>query len=231
MKVVILAGGKGLRFYEETKNKPKPMIKIGGIPIIEHIINIYKSHGFKEFIICAGYKYDNLKKYFNSSVLSKNLNIKIVNTGLNTETGGRILKIKKYLQNDKNFFLTYGDGVSDINITKLLEFHNKNGKIATVTAVKKSLNFGTSKISKRKIVENFKEKPCNEFINGGFFVFSNKIFKYIKDNKSLEFQYMPKLVKNCEMMAFIHNGFWQCLDNFKDKEILEKSYKKKLWIK
>lgn len=231
MKVVILAGGKGLRFYEETKNKPKPLIKIGGTPIIEHIINIYKFYGIKQFIICAGYKYDTLKKYFFNSLISKNLDIKVINTGLNTETGGRILKIKKYVKDEKNFFLTYGDGVSNINIKKLLKFHKKTGKIATVTAIKKSINFGTLKISNKKIVKAFNEKPSNDFINGGFFVFSNKVFKYIKNNKSLEFQYMPQLVKYNEMAAFIHHGFWQCLDNFKDKEILEKSYKEKLWIK
>ena len=225
MKTVILAGGKGLRIYEETKYKPKPMIKVGGIPLIEHIINIYKSYGFNDFIICGGYKYKIIKKYFNKS---KFKNIKVVNTGLNTETGGRLFKIKKYLNKEENFFLTYGDGLSDINLKKLLKFHIKMNKIATVTAVKKNSSFGILKLSKKNsLVQNFIEKPKRQLINGGFFVFSNKIFKYIKNNKSIEFYYLPKLSKIRNFVAFSHNGFWQCLDNLKDKKILENHIKKK----
>ena len=224
MKTVILAGGKGLRIYEETKSKPKPMIKVGGIPLIEHIINIYKSFGFNSFIICGGYKCKIIKKHFNKP---KFKNVKIVNTGLNTETGGRLFKIKKYLKNEKNFFLTYGDGLSDINLKKLLNFHNKKNKIATVTAVKKNSNFGVIRLSKNNFVENFVEKPKKQLINGGFFVFSNKIFNFIKSNKSIEFYYLPKLTKMRNLVAFNHHGFWQCLDNSKDKKILENHLKKK----
>lgn len=224
MKTVILAGGKGLRIYEETKSKPKPMIKVGGIPLIEHIINIYKSFGFNSFIICGGYKCKIIKKHFNKP---KFKNVKIVNTGLNTETGGRLFKIKKYLKNEKNFFLTYGDGLSDINLKKLLDFHNKKNKIATVTAVKMNSNFGVIKLSKDNFVQNFVEKPKKQLINGGFFVFSNKIFKHVNSKKSIEYDCLPKLVKNKNLSAYKHDGFWQCLDNSKDKKYLEKKWKEK----
>lgn len=229
MKTVILAGGKGLRIFEETKIKPKPMIKISGLSLLEHIMNIYKSYGYNDFIICAGYKYKYIQNYFKNN--NKYKSLKIINTGLNTETGGRIFKIKKYLMNEENFFLTYGDGLSDINIKNLLKFHNQKNKTATVTVVKKSLNFGVIKVSKKRLVQNFKEKPKDQFINGGFFVFSKKIFNFLEKDKSLEFHILPKLVKSKNLVAYKHSKFWQCLDNSKDKKILESYYKKKKWKK
>ena len=225
MKTVILAGGKGLRIFEETKLKPKPMIKIGGIPLILHIMNIYKFYGFNDFIICGGYKYNILKNFFKDN--KKYSNVKVVNTGNNTETAGRLYKIKKYLNDDKDFFLTYGDGLANINIKKLLKFHKSFKTIGTVTAIKKNLNFGILKISKKNQVNKFVEKPHNQLINGGFFVFSKKIFGYLNKNKSLEFDCLPKLALIKNLRAYKHNGFWQCLDNIKDKKYLEKKWKGK----
>ena len=225
MKTVILAGGKGLRIFEETKIKPKPMIKIGGIPLILHIMNIYRFYGFNEFIICVGYKYNILKKYFKNK--KKYPNVNVVNTGQNTETAGRLYKIKKYLNKEKDFFLTYGDGLANINIKKLLTFHKKNNNVATLTAVRKNLNFGILKISSNNKVGKFVEKPDNQMINGGFFVFSKNIFKYINKKKSLEFDCFPKLVKIKNLAGYKHKGFWQCLDNIKDKKYLEKKWKQK----
>lgn len=225
MKTVILAGGKGLRIFEETKIKPKPMIKIAGLTLLEHIMNIYKSYGHDDFIICGGYKYKYIQDYFKNN--KKYKSIKIINTGLNTETGGRVYNIKKHLINEENFFLTYGDGLSDININNLLKYHKQNNKIATVSVVKKSMNFGVIKFSSKKLVQNFKEKPKDQFINGGFFVFSNEIFDYLAKNKSLEYYTMPKLVKSKKLIAYKHSKFWQCLDNSKDKKILESYFRNK----
>tara|TARA_B100000029_G_scaffold271542_1_gene266583 strand:+ start:3795 stop:4496 length:702 start_codon:yes stop_codon:yes gene_type:complete len=225
MKTVILAGGKGLRIFEETKLKPKPMIKIGGIPLILHIMDIYKFYGFNDFIICGGYKYKVLKYFFRNK--KKYFNVKIINTGNNTQTAGRLVKVKKYLRNEKEFFLTYGDGLANLNIKKLLKFHRKKNTLATVTAVKKNLNFGMLKITSKNLVNNFIEKPNNQLINGGFFVFSNKIFKHINSKKSIEFDCLPKLAKNKNLSAYKHDGFWQCLDNSKDKKYLEKKWKEK----
>ena len=223
MKTIILAGGKGLRISEETRMKPKPLIKIAGLTLLEHIMNIYKSYGFDEFIICGGYKFKILKKYFDNKKKFKS--VKIINTGVNTETGERLLKIKKYLKNDENFFLTYGDGLSNINIQKLLKFHKNKKKMATMTVVKKAMNFGAVKLSSKKLVKNFEEKPNNQFINGGFFVFTKSIFNLLDKNKSLEFYTLPKLVKINNLAAYEHLQFWQCLDNYKDKKILEDHFK------
>ncbi|MDB2709357.1 sugar phosphate nucleotidyltransferase [Candidatus Pelagibacter bacterium] len=223
MKTIILAGGKGLRISEETRIKPKPMIEIAGLTLLEHIMNVYKSYGFNEFIICGGYKFKILKKYFDKK--NKFKSVKVVDTGVNTETGERLLKIKKYLNNDENFFLTYGDGLSNINIKKLLKFHKDKKKIATMTVVKKAMNFGAVKLSSKKLVKKFEEKPNNQFINGGFFVFTKSIFDLLGKNKSLEFYTLPKLVKINNLAAFEHLQFWQCLDNSKDKKILENHFK------
>ena len=224
MKTVILAGGKGLRIFEETKLIPKPMIKIGGIPIILHIMNIYKQYGFNDFIVCSGYKHNVIKNFFKNK--KKFPNVKVINTGLNTETGGRIFKLRKHLIKEKNFFLTYGDGLADINLIKLLKTHEKYRNIGTLTAVKRNINFGVLKIYKSK-VSQFLEKPSNQLINGGFFVFTNKVFNYLNLDQSLEFDSLPKLAKDNVLGAFKHDSFWQCLDNIKDKKFLEKKWKEK----
>ena len=231
MKVVILAGGYGTRLGEETKKKPKPSVKIGGKPIIWHIIKIYSYYGINEFIICLGYKGNLLKKELNKLNLNKNWDIKYVNTGLKTMTGGRIKRIKKYLFNNENFCLSYGDGLSDVNIKKLIKFHEKNNKIATLTAVKYKNPKGVLSISKKSKIKTIKEKPL-EYINGGFFVLSKKIFYYLKNDKTIfEKDCLPKLARNNQLLAFKHNGFWGCMDTFREKKELNKIYKsnQKAW--
>ena len=230
MKVIILCGGVGSRLAEETKLIPKPMVKIGPVPIVQHIINFYKSYNFKEFILATGYKKKVIENYFKNKK-----NIKCIFTGKNTLTGGRLLRLKKYFSKDENFLLTYGDGLSNQNLKNLVNFHLKNKKIATLTAVKPPARFGELKI-KGNFVNDFKEKPQlqNNWINGGFFVFNSKIFKFIKgDSEMLEREPFQKLAKKKQLLAFKHNGFWQCMDTMRDKLHLQKIWrqKKAFWIK
>lgn len=228
MKTVILAGGRGSRISEESNLKPKPMIQIGKMPIIMHIIKIYEYHGFKEFIICGGYKQNVIKKFFKKH--KYNFKVRVINTGIDTMTGGRILKLKNILKKDKNFFLTYGDGVSDVNIKKIYNLHLKKKKIVTLCAVRPNSKFGIIKFYKNSnnLVSRFYEKPKNHYISGGFFVISNKIFKYIKDSKSIfEFDCLPKLAIEGQLVAYKHLGFWHCLDTMKDKLELNKIWKSK----
>ena len=232
MKVVILAGGKGSRISYYTEKIPKPMIKIGGLPMLTHIMRHFKYYGFNEFIIAGGYKKSVIEKYYKNSKEFKNL--KIINTGISTQTGGRILKLKKILNNDENFFMTYGDGVCNINLKKLLNFHLKNKKIATVTAVRPPVKFGEMKIGKNKIVNSFMEKPKlnSGWINGGFFVLKNDIFNFIKDDQvTFEREPLSKLSKNNQLIAYLHYNYWRCMDNLKEKEYLDKLYKikKTIW--
>lgn len=229
MKVVILAGGLGTRISEQTKKMPKPMIKIGKKPILEHIINIYKKFGFNEFIICSGYKRKIIEKYF-----KKNKKIKVVNTGLKTQTGARLKKIKKFIQ-EENFLMTYGDGLSNINIKKLLTFHKKHKKIATLSAVRPIPRFGSITISKNKIIV-FKEKDKLKegWINGGFFVLNKKVFDYIDDRTTCIFEKEPleNLSKKGQLMAFKHDGFWHPVDTMRDKnylDLISKNIKKIPW--
>jgi glucose-1-phosphate cytidylyltransferase len=227
MKAVILAGGYGTRLAEETKIKPKPLVKIGNKPIIWHIIKIYSYHGIKDFVICLGYKGELIKKELNKLNLKKEWNIEYINTGLKTLTGGRVKKIKKYVQNEKNFCLSYGDGLSDVNIKKLIRFHIKNNKTATLTAVKYKNPKGILSIDKKSKIKNIKEKPM-EFINGGFFVLSSNIFKYLKNSKSIfERHCLPKLTKINQLLAYKHNGFWACMDTMREKKELNKIWKSK----
>ena len=229
--IVILAGGKGSRLGNLTKSIPKPMLKIGGKPILWHILKILSTNGINEFIICLGYKGNLLKKELNKLNLNKNWDIKYVNTGLKTMTGGRIKRIKKYLFNNENFCLSYGDGLSDVNIKKLIKFHEKNNKIATLTAVKYKNPKGVLSISKKSKIKTIKEKPL-EYINGGFFVLSKKIFYYLKNDKTIfEKDCLPKLARNNQLLAFKHNGFWGCMDTFREKKELNKIYKsnQKAW--
>ncbi len=226
MKVIILAGGFGTRIVEYTQKIPKPMIKIGSIPLLTHIIRLYVSYGFKEFIIAAGYKKKVIQDYYLKSKEFKN--IKIVDTGKQTMTGGRLKRLKPYIKNGENFFLTYGDGLSDINLNKLKRFHLKHKKIATVTAVRPPVRFGEMSI-KNSRVSSFKEKPeiKSSWINGGFFALNYKVFDYIKNDKtSFEKEPMEMLSKNKNLMAYKHLGFWKCMDNLGDKNYLEKLYKK-----
>ena len=220
MKAVILAGGYGSRLAEETKVKPKPLVKIGNKPIIWHIIQIYNFYGINNFIICLGYKGALLKKELNKLNYKKKWNIQYVNTGLKTMTGGRVKRIEKYLGKDDNFYLSYGDGLSDVDINKLSKFHKKNKKIATLTAVKYKNPKGILIIDKNSKIKIIKEKPI-EYINGGFFVLSKKIFKYLNDDKNIfEKDCLPKLAKIKQLLAYRHDGFWACMDTLREKKEL-----------
>lgn len=214
--LVILAGGKGTRISEYTLDIPKPMIKIGHIPIIKHIINYYESFGVNKIFIAAGYKKTIIEKYF-----SNYKNVRVVDTGSNTLTGGRLLRLKKFL--DSTFFLTYGDGLSNVDIKKLYNFHIRQNKIATVTAVHPIARFGEIVIKKNKVIK-FNEKPRvkNDWINGGFFVFNKDVFKYLANDKTiLENEPLRTLAKKCELSSFKHEGFWQCMDTLREKMILD----------
>jgi|TARA_B100000929_G_scaffold209772_1_gene167210 glucose-1-phosphate cytidylyltransferase len=231
MKTVILCGGYGTRLSQETRIKPKPMVKIGNIPILQHIMNIYSKHGFDNFILALGYKGYFIKKYFKN----KNNNLKLVDTGINTLTGGRLLRLKKFFKEGENFMLTYGDGLSNQNLKKLLKFHLKHKKIATMTVVRTPVRFGEVKL-KGNLVSSFKEKPQSStaWINGGFFVFNYKIFDFIKNDKTmLEREPMEKLQKIKKLYGYKHTGFWQCMDTLRDKNYLNKLYKnnKLVWLK
>jgi len=247
MKVVILAGGIGSRLSEETEIRPKPMVEIGGKPILWHIMKIYSYYGFNDFIICLGYKGYMLKEYFNNYFihsedvtidLSKNKvkllgsktepwKVTLIDTGLNTMTGGRIKRIQKFID-DKAFMLTYGDGLSDVNLKELLAFHNKKAKLATITAVQPYARFGALDLDNNHTVLSFKEKPKGQslWINGGFFVLEPEIFKYIKDDSTVwEREPMEKLTVQKKLNAYKHNGFWSCMDTLRDKLELERLWR------
>ena len=231
MKVVILAGGKGTRILEYTKSIPKPMVKIGSKPILEHIINYYMKYGFKDFLIAGGYKYSIIKSYFKKKKISAN--IRVIDTGLETLTGSRLLKLKNIL--DDTYMLTYGDGLSNVNLKKLLKFHRSNKKKITMTAVHPPARFGELEI-KNKLVTKFEEKPQLQkgWINGGFFVIEPEFLNFVgKKNVMLERSPLLKAVKTKNLSAFKHNGFWFCMDTLRDKKVLDKMIKDKKspWIK
>lgn len=226
MKVVILAGGLGTRISEYTRFIPKPMIKIKRLPILVHIMKHYSKFGFNEFIIAVGYKGNIIKNYFKNKKF--NWKVNIIDTGKNTMTGGRLKRLTKYL-NDKSFFLTYGDGLSDVNIAKLLKFHKKNKKLITVTAVRPPARFGAIKL-KGNFVSYFKEKSRVDegWINGGFFVVSKNFLSFIINDKTyLEREPLEKAAKLKELSAYRHNGFWQCVDTMRDLISINKSIKEK----
>ena len=221
MKAVILAGGYGTRISEESHLKPKPMIEIGGKPIIWHIMKIYATYGINDFIICCGYKGEIIKKYF-ESFDSEPWNVELIDTGLDTMTGGRIKRIQNRI--DETFCLTYGDGVSDVNIRDLISFHNSKKSLATLTAIHPPERFGVLNISGEYVTE-FHEKHRGEssWINGGFFVFEPKIFDYLLDGDStiLEKKPLETLAHEQNLTAFKHNGFWHPMDTLRDKNYLE----------
>jgi len=222
MKAVILAGGYGTRISEESHLRPKPMIKIGNEPIIRHIIDLYANHGINEFLICCGYKGEMIKEYV-KTIHTSTLNIKAIDTGLETMTGGRIKRIENHV--DDTFCVTYGDGLSDVNISKLIEFHREKNSIATLTAIHPPERFGVLDLAGDKVTE-FREKHSGEssWINGGFFVFEPSIFDYLNEGDStvLEKKPLETLAKNNELSAFKHNGFWHPMDTLRDKKHLEK---------
>lgn len=245
MKVVILAGGFGTRISEESHLKPKPMIEIGDAPILWHIMKFYSSYGFNEFIICCGYKGYYIKEYFadyylhrsdvtfdfsseNQMVVHNNVSepwkVTLVDTGLNTMTGGRVKRVSDYI-GDEAFMLTYGDGLSDINLTNLLKFHKEHGKMATMTAIQPDGRFGVVDISSsNNEIRAFREKKKEDggWINGGFMILEPSIFEYIKDdNTILEKEPLEIAAKKGELVAYKHSGFWQCMDTLRDKNFLE----------
>ena len=225
MKVVILAGGLGTRISEYTKTIPKPMIRVCGKPIIHRIIDHYIKYGHNEFLIALGYKGKVIKEYFKKKKFNKGISIDLIETGKNTMTGGRLKKLKKYLK--ETFLLTYGDGLSNVNLNQLIKFHKKNKKLITLTAVRPPARFGAIKIN-NNIVKYFREKNLLDsgWINGGFFVIEPKFIDYIKNDKTfLEQEPFKKVTKKKQMLAFKHSGFWQCMDTLRDKEILEKKIK------
>jgi len=232
MKAVILAGGRGTRLNEETKNIPKPMVKIGGKPILWHIMKIYSSYGINEFIICCGYKKEIIENYFkryNSPKNKENWKVTFIDTGKESMTGGRLKRVKRLISNEKFFFFTYGDGLSDINIKQLINFHLKNKKLATVTAVRPPGRYGVLNI-KNSMVKKFSEKAKggDGYINGGFFILSPKVLNLINSDKTTwEQEPMLKLAKKKQLMAYKHDGFWQSMDTYRDKLQLEELWKNK----
>lgn len=217
MKVVILAGGLGTRISEYTKTVPKPMIKINNKPIIFHIMKHYSNYGFKDFYIAAGYKKKIIKDYFKKKFYDWKVNV--IDTGQKTMTGGRLKRLKKFFK-DETFLLTYGDGLSNINLTKLLNFHKKNKSMVTMTAVRPPARFGAIKIKGTRVTY-FKEKSKMDegWINGGFFVIEPEFLKYIKSDKTfLEREPLEKITKNRKLSAFKHQGYWQCVDTIRDLE-------------
>ncbi len=246
MKAVILAGGYGTRISEETHVKPKPMIEIGGMPILWHIMKHYSDYGINDFVICCGYKGYIIKEYFANYFLHRSdvtfdiknnkmevhkkfaepWKVTLVDTGLDTMTGGRLKKVESYLDNE-TFCFTYGDGISNINISELLKFHKDTGTTATVTAVQPPGKFGRMNL-KENIVNHFEEKPIGDegWINGGYFVLEPSVFKYLKDESTIwEREPLEELAKNKQLSAYKHTGFWQPVDTLWDKNYLENIWK------
>ena len=249
MKTIILAGGLGTRISEETTLKPKPMVEIGGMPILWHIMKIYAAHSYDDFAIALGYKGDVIKEFFLNYKLHKsdmivNLrsgDIKFENdlsedwtvglheTGLNSMTGGRLFNLKKLFKPGDTFMVTYGDGVSDIDIDKLMSFHKSHGKIATLTAVRPSARFGSIAMEEDGRIIEFKEKPQagEGWINGGYFVFDYEIFDYLKDETTiLEREPLENLAKDNQLLAYKHHGFWHCMDTIRDRDNLNEIWSK-----
>lgn len=249
MKVAIFCGGRGTRLSEETGLKPKPMVTIGELPILSHIMSIYRHHGFNEFLLALGYKGNVIKEYFlNVNAFNSDFEIDLssgdvsyhnrqkldwkvglIDTGEDTMTGGRLLRLKKYLNPTETFMLTYGDGVSNVNLKDLLAFHKSHGKLMTVTAVRPMARFGGLVLNDNK-VSDFREKPelGEGWINGGFFVCEPGVLDYIKDDSTIfERSPMERLARDNQLMAFRHDGFWQCMDTLRERELLEEMWMSK----
>lgn len=254
--VVILCGGFGTRFREQTESRPKPMIEVCGRPILVHLMSFYAAQGFSDFVLCLGYKADVIKRYFldyaalNSDFtvnlgaqgsvefhrsLAEDWRVTCADTGLNAMTGCRLKRIERFIEGDE-FFLTYGDGLSDVDIAKTLEFHRSQGRAATVTAVRPRSRFGEP-VAEGDRVSEFTEKPASEhgYINAGFFVMNRKVFSYVTDDEScsLEREPLERLASDGELSMFRHHGFWQCMDTARDLELLEKHWRsgQAPWVK
>jgi glucose-1-phosphate cytidylyltransferase len=243
-QVVILCGGKGTRLREHTEEIPKPLVEVGGMPILWHIMKGYARHGFTDFVLCLGYKGDKIKDFFmnfkyrkmgdltiekgkvttsKKAITNNNLanwRITLADTGPETSTGGRLKKIQKYIHS-KTFFVTYGDGLASIDFTDQLAYHLKHGRTATMTCVKPRNPFGVVEVNPDKLVQSYVEKPrMNQWVNGGFFVFEKKIFSAIRGNEMLEKEPLEKLSKESQLVAYEFDGFWTCMDTYKDTQML-----------
>ncbi len=249
IKVVILCGGRGVRFNEETQLKPKPLIEIGDRPILWHIMKTYSHYGFNDFVLCLGYHGDMFKRYFldyelmnsdftvqlgekssikvHSSPQEQDWTITLAETGLNAMTGARIKRIEKYIDYDL-FMLTYGDAVIELDIKKLVNFHRSHNKIATVTAVRPLSRFGEIQVGSDNIVKQFREKARihGDYVNGGFFVFDRRLFDYVVSDDACTFEKEPleRLAKDGQLAAYIHNGYWQCMDTYRDWQLLNQEW-------
>jgi glucose-1-phosphate cytidylyltransferase len=256
MKTIILCGGKGMRLHEETEYRPKPLVPIGGRPILWHIMQRYARYGFREFILCLGYRGDKLKEYFlnyeamsndftmrlgsQSEISYKSLHseqdyvITLADTGLETMTGGRIKQVEQYVDGD-TFMLTYGDGLADIDVKALLDYHKSHGRCATLTAVHPVSRYGMIEIDNKGTVKNFAEKPVmNDWVNGGYFVFNRKFFKYLEGGDCfIELETLHRLAKEGELMAYRHEGFFFSMDTYRDYVQLNEMWEKGQtpWIK
>ena len=248
MKTVLLCGGLGTRLSEETQVKPKPMVEIGGKPMLWHVMKTYERYAHSDFILALGYKGEYIKDYFlnyharqsdltvnlgsgevsYSNPTAENWKVSMIDTGASSMTGGRLLRLKRYLIDTGTFMLTYGDGVSNVDIDELLAFHKRHGKVATVTAVRPSARFGGMRIGEGNVL-NFKEKPQSGegWINGGFFVFEPAIFEYLEDDSTvLEQMPLERLVQDGQLMAHEHAGYWQCMDTVRDRDVLQELWDK-----
>jgi glucose-1-phosphate cytidylyltransferase len=255
VKAVILAGGLGTRLREETEFRPKPMVEIGGKPILWHIMKVFAHHGISEFVVCAGYRGSAIKEYFlnyealnndftihlgnkndivfHDSHLESDWRVTVVDTGMDTQTGGRIKRIEPYIDGE-TFLASYGDGLADIDVTKLLAFHGSHGRIATVTAVNPVSRFGVLTLSDDGAVESFNEKPrMTEWVSGGFFVFEPGVFDYLDEDCTLEQDPLVNLSKDAQLMAYRHTGFWQPMDTHREFTLLNELWERnppwKVW--
>jgi len=220
MKAVILCGGRGTRLGEQGKSIPKALVEIGGRPVLWHLLNLYAHQGVNEFILCLGYLGEEIRQYFSSRNNNCRDNWKItpVDTGLDTNTGGRLKLVENHLRDEKSFHVTYGDGLADIDIQALTSFHTKHGRLATVTAVRPRSSFGLLQMDSDGVVTDFLEKPLmNDWVNGGFFVFEREVFDYLTEESVLECEPLQQLAKERRIVAYRHPGFWKCLDTYKDR--------------
>ncbi|HUP70992.1 MAG TPA: glucose-1-phosphate cytidylyltransferase [Acidimicrobiales bacterium] len=243
MKAVILAGGLGTRLREETEFKPKPMVEVGGRPVLWHVMKIFAHHGITDFVICIGYRGDVIKEYFlnyeawnndftitlgrshemifHDQHLESDWRVTVAETGAETETGGRVKMVERYLADDERFMVTYGDGVADVDVTRLLRFHEEHGRTATITAVRPLSRFGSVDLLTDGVVEQFREKPqLDDWVSAGFFVFERGIFDYLSVDTVLEKEPLESLAKESELVAYQHDGFWQPMDTYRESKLL-----------
>lgn len=247
MKAVILAGGLGTRLREETEFKPKPMVEVGGRPVLWHVMKIFAHHGITDFVICLGYRGDVIKEYFlnyeawnndftitlgrsnemifHDQHLESDWRVTVAETGAETETGGRVKMVERYLADDERFMVTYGDGVADVDVTRLLRFHEEHGRTATITAVRPLSRFGSVDLLTDNVVEQFREKPqLDDWVSAGFFVFERGIFDYLSVDTVLEKEPLESLAKESQLVAYQHAGFWQPMDTYRESKLLNEMW-------